>query len=112
MAFSVYRMAESQEVNTNTMRFQLPVCHLLPTDRVISTRNEFFISGPRCVAPLRLPEMIEVRINSDSDTCFQIQFFRFPLPPTILYYISNMEPPCLPTSTPTPFTNWICNIGF
>ncbi|MGB7742957.1 MAG: hypothetical protein WBL41_09385 [Terracidiphilus sp.] len=87
MAFSVYRMAESQEVNTNTMRFQLP--GPIYCDWGNSTRNEFFISGPRCVAPLRLPEMIEVRINSDSDTCFQVDSSDSPLPPH--HFASDIE---------------------
>ena len=67
VAFGVYRLGAPQLVTTQSDRFLLAgesVC------RWINRRfNGFQIGGYDCAAPLHLPEIMEVRIDSASNTC-------------------------------------------
>jgi hypothetical protein len=67
LAYGVYRMGKSQQVKTASSRSQLPG----PIYCNWGGPNGFFLSGAPCAAPLRLPEMIEVRVDSDDNTCQQ-----------------------------------------
>jgi hypothetical protein len=67
VAFGVYRLGPPQLITTYSDRFPLTseaVCHWP------KRRFEYFGVGfSNCAAPLRLPEIMEVRIDSGSNTC-------------------------------------------
>lgn len=69
LAYGVYRMGKSQQVRTDAAQFELPGA--IYCNWGSATVNGLFMVGPPCVAPLHLPEAIEVRIDSGDNTCRQ-----------------------------------------
>jgi hypothetical protein len=67
IAFGVYRLGPPHKVDTQADHFSLTsdaVCHWFH-----GTSDRFSFNGVDCAAPLHLPEIMEVRIDSATSTC-------------------------------------------
>jgi hypothetical protein len=66
-AFEVYRLGPPHKVDTGSDEFELPggtYCRWIR-----GVMENFNFNGMSCATPLHLPEVMEVRIDSDSNTC-------------------------------------------
>jgi hypothetical protein len=84
LAYGVYRFGRPLRVDTSAKRFELPgvgFCHWYD-----GRKAEIFLSDTEslrnwdCVAPLKLPEIVEIRVESGASTCPQNDSGEPPLP--------------------------------
>jgi hypothetical protein len=67
LAFEIYRLGPPRTIETRADKFALPGgvnCRWFSGEV-----GELWVNGMNCVAPLHLPEMMEVRIDSGTNTC-------------------------------------------
>jgi hypothetical protein len=78
LAFEIYRLGPPRTIETRTDKFALPggvYCRWFG-----NVFAEFSLSSVNCISPLHLPEMMEVRIDSGTNTC-SVDASDEPLPP-------------------------------